>query len=472
MPWSGCSTSSEFIELLNFGPGPMNIGCYIVTNGTYSVTIPPNTILQRGQYFVLSGQDILLKGCGNVDSAVHVDLNWTTCNCTNVAIPTTGDGFMQDGGSPNEKVILLDPNLNVIDAVSRKLPASPSNPITTKSLSGGCSSKTFDLDTMNISYESIENSTGVDNSFARKVDGDCGWVKTTAISAHGPNKTGSSASATYDFTTVSTNECGPSGGSISIQVNASNMGALFPMNYTLGYDINQNGLLDENDQYTYGVDNTASTIDISNLAYGRYRITVASSSSCNLKSFDFYVFNCYTVILPVNLLYFKYDGEQNGRRIFKLKIDNAAAINNITLEARLDGEFKAVTSLFGPFNQSEVAVNTNVTSSVVYRLKLTNHAGVVSYSQEIKIPSQSNTVVSWPNPVKGNLFIKLQAISKGKLSYTIMNANGGIVTAATIEVNMGDQTVAIPTTKLNGGLYYLKMQGQSLQQPITLRFIR
>jgi hypothetical protein len=97
---------------------------------------------------------------------------------------------------------------------------------------------------------------------------------------------------------------------------------------------------------------------------------------------------------------------------------------------------------------------------------------VVSYSQEIKIPSQSNTVVSWPNPVKGNLFIKLQAISKGKLSYTIMNANGGIVTAATIEVNMGDQTVAIPTTKLNGGLYYLKMQGQSLQQPITLRFIR
>jgi hypothetical protein len=80
MPWSGCNTTSEFIELMNFGPGPMNIGCYIVTNGTYAVTIPPNTIIQPGQYFVLSGQNTLSQGCGNTDSLIHVDLNWTSCN--------------------------------------------------------------------------------------------------------------------------------------------------------------------------------------------------------------------------------------------------------------------------------------------------------------------------------------------------------------------------------------------------------
>jgi hypothetical protein len=472
MPWSGCSAASEFIELLNFGPGPMNIGCYVVTNGTYSVTIPPNIILQRGQYFILSGQDILSKGCGNVDSAVHVDLNWTTCNCTNIAIPTTGDGFLQNGGSANEKVILLDPGLNVVDAVSRNIPVSPSNPITTSSLAGTCTSKIFDLDTMSINYESINNSTGIDNSFARKVDGDCGWVKTTAISAHAPNKTGSSASVTYDFTTVRTNECGPNGGSISIQVNSSDIGSLFPMNYTLGYDINQNGLLDGGDQYQYGVDNTASTIDISNLAYGRYRITVASSSSCNLKSFDVYVFNCYTLILPVNLLYFKYDGEQNGQKVFKLKVDNATAINTIILEAKVDGEFKAVITLFGPFNQNEIVLNTDATSATVYRLKLTNHPGMVSYSQEIKLPSQNTSIAAWPNPVKERVFIKLHAISRGQISYSIMNGNGGIVTEANVEVNNGDQTIFIPTIKLNGGIYYLKMQGQPLQQPISLRFIK
>ncbi|MBO9684225.1 MAG: lamin tail domain-containing protein, partial [Flavisolibacter sp.] len=101
MPWAKCNTTSEFIELMNFGPGPMDIGCYIVTNGTYSVTIPPNTILQKGQYFILSGEDVLAKGCGNEDSLVRVNLNWTNCNCTNVPIPTTGDGFLKDGGNGN-----------------------------------------------------------------------------------------------------------------------------------------------------------------------------------------------------------------------------------------------------------------------------------------------------------------------------------------------------------------------------------
>src|SRR5690606_11434809 len=82
MSWSGCTINSEFIELLNFGPGAMDIGCHIVTNGKYSVTIPPNTIVQPGEYFLIAGQDILIQGCGNADSAAIVDLNWNTCNCT------------------------------------------------------------------------------------------------------------------------------------------------------------------------------------------------------------------------------------------------------------------------------------------------------------------------------------------------------------------------------------------------------
>ncbi|RYD92675.1 MAG: lamin tail domain-containing protein, partial [Sphingobacteriales bacterium] len=117
MPWpsASCGTTSEFVELLNFGPGPTNIGCYILTNGKYSVTIPPNTILQPGQFFVIAGQSSLPINCGNIDSAVRVHLNWNTCNCTNVAIPTTGDGFMTDGGPANVNMVLFDPTLAVVD---------------------------------------------------------------------------------------------------------------------------------------------------------------------------------------------------------------------------------------------------------------------------------------------------------------------------------------------------------------------
>ncbi|HVG14243.1 MAG TPA: lamin tail domain-containing protein, partial [Chitinophagaceae bacterium] len=283
MAWSGCNTSSEFIEIMNFGPGPMNIGCYIITNGSYSVTIPPNTILRAGQYYVLSGHNSLPKDCGNIDSTIVVDLNWNTCNCIDKPI-TSPDGFMTDGGSANEKIVILDPQLNIIDAVSRKLPQSSSVSITTPSLSGACTSKTFDLDLMSIAYENIGQSTGINNSYSRKVDGDCGWDKTPAISAKGPNKTGLTSSASYSFSTLSASECNLTTGSISITVNAPDVASLFPMNYLLAYDADSNGVFDATDTYKYGIDSTAANININKLAYGRYRITVGSVLGCNLKT--------------------------------------------------------------------------------------------------------------------------------------------------------------------------------------------
>ena len=47
LPWPGnaCGTTAEFVELYNMGPGPVNIGCYIISDGDFSITIPPGTIL-------------------------------------------------------------------------------------------------------------------------------------------------------------------------------------------------------------------------------------------------------------------------------------------------------------------------------------------------------------------------------------------------------------------------------------------
>jgi hypothetical protein len=471
MPWAGCSTTSEFIELMNFGPGPMDIGCFIVTNGIYSVTIPPNTILQRGQYFVLSGQDVLAKGCGNTDSTIQVDLNWTSCNCTNASIPTTGDGFLQNGGNGNDKVVLLDPNLNVIDAVSTNIPVSSSSSITTPALNG-CSSKTFNLGTMSINYESTGPSTGNNNSIARKVDGDCGWVKTTAISAHAPNKTGSSASATYDFTAVSATQCNTTTGSISIQVNSTNVSALFPMNYTLAFDADGNGVFNSTDQYIYGVDNSSPTIDIDNLSYGRYRIAVGSSSSCNLKSYDFFVFNCYTLVLPVKLLYFNYEGNRNGRHIFKFKVDDPSTLNNVVLEAGDGTSFHPTLSFDSPFRNKEIEMAMDAISFPIYRLKLTSHAGIVSYSQEVKINSQNPSAMFWPNPVSDKLFMKVKALSKEKLFYSIINSRGQEIVKSNIAVGEGEQTISITTSNLPKGLYYFKATGSLLFQPFSFSFLK
>src|SRR5690349_21501541 len=109
MPWTlnGCGATAEFVELMNFGPGPMNIGCYILTDGDYSITIPPNTIIQPGEFYVIAGQSVITSPCANIDSTITADLNWNTCNCTSAPIPTAGDGFFTDGGSASEQVVLL-----------------------------------------------------------------------------------------------------------------------------------------------------------------------------------------------------------------------------------------------------------------------------------------------------------------------------------------------------------------------------
>ena len=124
MPWTlnGCGATSEFVELMNFGPGPINIGCYILTDGDFSVTIPPDAILQPGEFYLIAGQDVITAPCANTDSTVHADLNWNTCGCARAPIPTKGEGFFTDGGSANEQVVLLDPALQVVDAVVRGLP--------------------------------------------------------------------------------------------------------------------------------------------------------------------------------------------------------------------------------------------------------------------------------------------------------------------------------------------------------------
>ncbi len=472
MAWSGCNTTSEFIELMNFGPGPMNIGCYIVTNGKYSVTIPPNTILQPRQYYILSGQEILADDCGNVDSAITVDLNWNTCNCTNLPIPTTGDGFLQNGGGANEKVILLDPNLNVIDAVSRDVPVSSSDMITTPSLNGNCNSYSFDLDNMSISYEWINNSTGINNSFARKVDGDCGWVKTTAISADAPNKTGSTSSATYNFSTLSASECGGTTGSISIQVSAADVNSLFPMNYTLGFDSDGNDVFNSNDQYFYGTDNSAPSIDISGLPYGRYRITVGSNSSCNLKSYDFYIFNCYGVVLPVKLHYFNYYGTVDNRNIFKFKVDEHSTLSHIVLEGGTGGTYQPVASLYGPFIENEMTIAASNSPFSYFRLKITNQAGQVSYSREVNIRNLHNDARFWPNPVKEKIFISLNPVSQGTLVYQIINSVGSLIKKGEVRVHDGVQTITIPVGDLEKGVYYFNINGEILPHKSSFKFVK
>jgi len=471
MSWSGCNTNSEFIELMNFGPGPMNIGCYIVTNGRYAVTIPSNTILQPGQYFLLSGQSSLPRNCGNQDSTVQVDLNWNDCtNCLDKPI-TTSDGLLQNGGNANEKIVLLDANLNVLDAVSRQLPVSASVSITTQD--NTCGSKTFNLGSMPVSYETINNSTGIDNSYARRVDGDCGWVKTTAISARAPNKTGSTASATYSFSTLSASECQTSTGKISIEVSATNVSDLFPMTYTLAYDKDSNGRFDETDYYQYGVDSTSPSIDIGNLAYGRYRITVGSAMGCNLKTYDFFIFNCYGRVLDVKLLDFRWLRKEGNADILNLRFQNTSLLRQIELEGSTGSAFRFIKGIPIPNSNINTIVKVEAAAFNNLRIKILTEDGQYFYSPEVQVLTPiSNNIYFGPNPATNQLLIQSLLFQKEDVTYQIHNGVGKIVSKGEIVARNNLTEVRIETSHLPRGTYYITLKGNISRKLFSFTFLK
>jgi hypothetical protein len=364
---------------------------------------------------------------------------------------------MQNGGNANEKIILLDRNLNVVDAVSRNQNPSSSVSITTSSVSGGCTSQSFNLSTMAISYESINTSSGIDNSFARKVDGDCGWVKTTQISAGASNKTGSTSSVDYHFSTLSASECTGTTGSISITVSANDVASLFPMNYTLAYDADSNGIFETTDHYFYGVDSSAPSIDIKDLAYGRYRITVGSSSGCNLKTFDFFIFNCYGVVLPVKLESFRYGGARANQHTFTYSISEPENIKKLTLEGLDRGVYKPVKTIYGSQEKRSGEITASLSSISYYRLHVIDKLDNGSYSPIIRIQISSNEIRFRFVPFENKILIESNKEEGRTIIYTIVNAAGTIVLNGKGHFTNGGNTITISTEPLPKGVYFLRV---------------
>lgn len=474
MPWTlnGCGATSEFVELLNFGPGPMNIGCYILTDGDYTVTIPPNTILLPGEFYVIAGQNIINAPCANIDSTIHADLNWNTCGCTNAPIPTTGDGFFTDGGSANEQVVLLDPNLHIVDAVVRNLPAEPSSLITTSGI-GGCAASTFNLDLIPVNYEVLGMSTGRGNSFARKLDGDCGWVKDPQQSANASNNTpGDQADVYYQFSYVEALDCSGNHGSIQIFVKRNTYDDIFPMHYTLAFDANNNGTFDLTDTYTYGTDSTPPDILISNLPVGHYRITVESSMGCDLESFDFTILPCQPV-LAVNLVYFRKAGFVNNQNKLEWLLNQSENVKKIVVEAgSYSFRFNTVTTFESDqwSGSKYFSLYQPLSSYRFYRLKMFTEDGNWFYSPVVDMKNGQKTDANlWPNPAKEEIHLQLNSDVTARTSYSIFNTNGTLVKAGSLDLKKGANSIEISVQNLPAGVYLLRSNGA---QPISFRFVK
>jgi gliding motility-associated-like protein len=130
--------STEWIELYNPTGAPITIGCMVISDGDFALTIPSGVVLEPDSVYLI----------GAAVGGLLPDLNWATCNCS-TPLPLTGS--LSDMA---EQVIVFDnmglpisgvvwgggnfgtPNLNSsssggCSAVTLSFVADPGAPITT-----------------------------------------------------------------------------------------------------------------------------------------------------------------------------------------------------------------------------------------------------------------------------------------------------------------------------------------------------
>jgi len=480
LPWpiNGCAVTSEFIELMNFGPGPMNIGCYIITDGDYSITIPPNTILQPGQYYVIAGQSVLPQGCGNINTSVNVDLNWTTCGCTSAPIPTTGNGLLTDGGGSSEQIVFMDPNHKVVDAVVRTNPETSSG-ITTSSVSGGCAPQAFDLDTMNVVYETIGQSDGRGNSMARETDGACSWLKDTQQSA-GENNNTTSSDPNLDGSVVvdNTMACG-AGGIATVYIYTTPYNTIFPISYILAKDANSNGIYDANDSYYNGTaTGSPNSFSLTGLGPGDYEVLVTTKTGCGMTLFDF-TLTCTGVILSSNFAYFKANLAKDNTVWLLWNIADHGDVSSIDVEKSADGVHFTKIGSIDPaspmYHNGYYFTDRNLSSSNYYRIKMVSADGKAYYStiQLLTLTGRSSaTFKAYPNPFRDRFTVQVTAGYAGTNEVIVTDIYGRTLKTIKVQLQAGENIISVQTGVLPAGIYSLQLKDNTQSNNQVIKMVK
>lgn len=478
MAWPGnsCAVTAEFIELKNMGPGPMDIGCYVITDGDFSITLPANTILGPGQFYVLGGQDVINAPCANLTKNVTVNLNWNTCGCSSVSIAAEADGLLTDGGAAGEQLVLFNPSGTIIDAVVRKISETETSSLITTKSSSSCSGFSFDLDNLSIVYEEIGESQGRGNSFARKIDGDCLWVKETQQNGGATNDATGETSTLSMTATYSLNLNCTGGNALFTVTNTSPTPAsFFPFTYILGFDNNGDGVFGNGDLFNPGTDNTSPSIEFSGLPLGAYNVVLEPATGCNQKFFTFEMGPCATMAVKLK----QFTGSNNGKaNRFNIEIETDADMKELILESSLDGrKFTAAGAV--PFADKiglqQIVYNSAADQDSYFRLVMKDDNNKLSYSKIIHLARSSgnNQIVTVaPNPFTDVLGLSQYASKADILQINIMTATGQLVLKDQQHLRAGQNNIRLITSKLEKGIYIVSLKKISTGETQIARVLK
>lgn len=408
--------SQDFIELKNVGVGTADISNYTLVIDNESIKLPKNTLVQEGGFFVFNYPKMIAKEKSNI------------------------------------RIYVLDSSSNIIDAVSGK-----------------------SSEVQNAKVESILDVSGQGMFFSRKMDGDCKWILDSSSTAGASNNKMGTISSLQISKLVSMNtNC--SSGKVNFTIEGANPEKFFSVNYTLGFDANNDGKLTTSDRFVNGSDSTAPIVEVNNLySSGTYKIMLEPINGCNQQVFDFRIDPCVTMAVRLK----KFTGSSNGKvNNFNIEIETDADLKELKLEGSVNGsQFEKISNV--PFENraglQNISYNSNPTQQTYFRIAMTDINNKVTYSPIVHlslVASSPNKISASPNPFSDMVNLRVQSDKNEKAVVSFYATNGALAFTQSIDLFSGNNDIRLQTSQLQKGLYIVSIRNQSNQQAQITRLMK
>jgi hypothetical protein len=172
----------------------------------------------------------------------------------------------------------------------------------------------------------------------------------------------------------------------------------------------------------------------------------------------------------INLLTWKTASETNNQGFEVMRSINGIDFKTIDFVKSQAADGNSTTMLQYTYRDQKV---NNLT--YYYQLKQIDLDGKATLSNIIRIERGdiTKTIIGkvYPNPANQSLLTMVQAASAEKLHFTILDASGRIVGQTVNQVDRGNNTIRLNTSKLGSGIYTLKITTESGETSVQ-RFVK
>ena len=180
--------------------------------------------------------------------------------------------------------------------------------------------------------------------------------------------------------------------------------------------------------------------------------------------------------LPAELVAFTGTAETLANRL-DWTTATEANVNYFAVERSADGNDWTTVGEVTAAGNSSVAVDyafldRQPLSLAYYRLRTVDFDGYTEYSDVVQIsrPRGNGDVVIAPNPTRGETILSIDLDRNDDLTLIITDVTGRVVSRTAYSLTEGAHTVALDMSRYASGVYFLQLQGRTLQ--LTERLVK